>query len=442
MRRGSWQRVPSRERERVAAEVQRIDLVRLIGADTKLQRVSRGKGGGSEYHGPCAFCGGTDRFYVQDAAGDDGGAMWRCRRCEKGGDAIAYVRERPQVGYVEALRLLDLPEIPHEPQPQPQRQRQAKGGVTMPAMVEDDIVAPGATWQAFAARLVAYAQQMLWSDEHPRALAYLRSRGLRDDTIRAAGLGYVPTSGGLHVAPQHLGLERDKPVWIPRGFVIPWYVDGELWRVNIRQPAGEPKYQPLPGSPNCVYGIDDVQAGQPLVLVEGEINVLTIRQEAGDLVRVVGLGAATHGRRLRWIARMVPARPVLIATDADEPDAHGVAAGDAAATYWLSALPYGVRWRPVLKDPSEMHQAGLSVRGWVEAGLSYAQQRSAPPAPPVARYTPPTPPAAPREAPQAPAARLEEPPAPTVAQRRRPGLTVQPRGRLYLPGQVEIIEGA
>lgn len=51
-----------------------INLLDLIGTDTTLKRVANTNNG--EYHGPCPFCGGKDRFIVQPLTceGEDGRA--------------------------------------------------------------------------------------------------------------------------------------------------------------------------------------------------------------------------------------------------------------------------------------------------------------------------------------------------------------------------------
>ncbi|MFN8464022.1 MAG: hypothetical protein U0X20_00665 [Caldilineaceae bacterium] len=67
-----------------------------------------------------------------------------------------------------------------------------------------------------------------------RAPAYLHDRGLHDDTIRAHGLGYQPKDvyedrglWGLSAGP-----EAKASAWLLRGIVIPWQIEGGLWRIN------------------------------------------------------------------------------------------------------------------------------------------------------------------------------------------------------------------
>jgi len=64
---------------------------------------------GREYVGPCPFCReGDDRFVVSPDKGRDGTGLFWCRRCNKGGDAITYLREVDGLSYWEALDALGL----------------------------------------------------------------------------------------------------------------------------------------------------------------------------------------------------------------------------------------------------------------------------------------------------------------------------------------------
>jgi primase-helicase-like zinc-binding protein len=61
---------------------------------------------GPEYHSPCPFCGGTDRFISWPEQGNTG-RYW-CRQCGKRGDAIQLLRDRDGCTFVEAKRRLGL----------------------------------------------------------------------------------------------------------------------------------------------------------------------------------------------------------------------------------------------------------------------------------------------------------------------------------------------
>src|SRR3954467_10838503 len=95
-----------------AAVLQRgqVDLLDLIGRDTRLKKIAGTRGG--EYAGPCPSCGGDDRFRVQPAQG-----LWWCRSCrDHWSDAIDYVRWRSGCSFVEACHELGV-SLPDRPAP-------------------------------------------------------------------------------------------------------------------------------------------------------------------------------------------------------------------------------------------------------------------------------------------------------------------------------------
>ena len=161
-------------------------------------------------------------------------------------------------------------------------------------------------------------------------------------------------------------------VWLPRGIVIPWWIDGALWRLNVRRPLslwqraqGQPKYVGPAGFANGLYNAGGLTTGRPVVLVEVEIDALTVQQAMGDRVAAVATGSTAGSRRGAWLSRLSLASLVLVAFD---DDANG--AGDRAAAWWLDALPNARRWRPLAHDVNDMARAGLDVAAWVNEGVA------------------------------------------------------------------------
>lgn len=343
------------DRERVIA---RADLLTLIGRDTDLKRVASTNGG--EWAGPCPMCGGTDRLHVQPNADPAG---WFCASCtgrphpgRPWKNAIDYVMMRQALDFRAACEYLTGGNLPTTSQ-QPRHVTTAKPYQHNP---------PDSTWQARGRAFVAYAQEKLWQDD--TALDYLRGRGLADETIRAAGLGWNPTE--IRDKPASWGVVDCAFVWLPCGWVFPWEISGQLWRIEIRQPEGG-KVGPK-GYKQGLYNADLLTADKPVVLVEGVIDALTIQQAAGDMVTAVATGATSHARRPRWIARLAMCSLVLVAFD-NEPDK-----GDKAAEYWLNVLPNAKRWRPFWDDVNQMAQDGADILAWVKAGLALVGARPAP----------------------------------------------------------------
>lgn len=312
---------------------------------TRMKRVSSTCGG--EYHGPCPWCGGTDRFRVQPGNGESG--FFKCRQCEMSGDGIQFLRDYHKLSFQEACELLGLyhkldgtaPSAQADPAP-------------------DLLRAPGATWQQRARRLAEEAQERLYAKEGRRALDWLRSRGLSDEALLAASIGYHPED--CYEPASRWGLDRNKDVWLPRGITIPWVVGGAIWRLNIRRPKGDPRYYAPPGSANALYLADRVKMNRPCVLVEGELDAWSVLQAAHDLTAAAAV-STSGGRRMRWMARLSLASVVLVAFDSDEP-------GEKAAPYWTDRLPNAVRWRPYWGDVNDMLRDGADVRAWVQAGLN------------------------------------------------------------------------
>jgi Toprim domain-containing protein len=228
--------------------------------------------------------------------------------------------------------------------------------------------APTAAWQARTERIVAWAEGKM-TDQR---MKYLLGRGLTEETIIRARLGY--NDEGRWSERADWGLEPDGEntrMWIPQGYVIPWYVGGYIWKLQIRREVAKPdqeRYKTIPGSSNALYGVDSLRDGEPAMLVEGPFDALAVSQVAGDVLGVAACGTS-GARRARWYSALALCSPVLVALDADP-------AGDSASQVWCDILQDGKRHRPHYADPSQMLQDGADVRGWVLAGLGRTEPQA------------------------------------------------------------------
>lgn len=267
-----------------------------------------------------------------------GELYWRCFGCGASGDAAELVMHLNGCTFPEAKSFL-------------------AGRSTSPAIQRRPVARPTAPPEptgldeADAAELVEASTRRLWTTEGTGALEYLRGRGLRDDTIRAARLG---CTAGVTIPT------REGKTTSARGVVIPWLCESGLALVKVRQPDGtRPKYKEAFRDPARVLhypGVDAVHPGRALVISEGEFDALLLGQELLDLASVVTLGSSSARPSSAFLAAILAASPWFVATDGDD-------AGEHAAGAWPSTAR---RIRPpsAFKDWTEAAQGGVNLRRW------------------------------------------------------------------------------
>ncbi len=336
-----------------------IDLVSLIErtATIRLTRVATSAGG--EYHGPCPWCSGKDRFFVQPEHPTR--PHYQCRQCGRNGDAIAFLREYSGMSFTEACQELDI-----EP---------AGYSVSTSSPVRNSDDAPGIEWQARAKEFIHVAQQLLWSSKGKEALDYLYGRGFSNKTIEYACLGYCPVWYKDELSAWGLTSEDTQKdmLRIPDGIIIPWIAGNSVWKLAVKRPFAkkdELNYGQVVGSKEGLYNADSLLARKPVVMVEGEFDALSIIQACPGF-SIVATGSVSRARTPRWLSHLSKASQVLVSFDADE-------AGDEGSFYWLQSLDQSMRWRPWAKDPNEMLQYGQDIRNWLSMGLDIAVQQPQP----------------------------------------------------------------
>lgn len=325
-----------------------MNLLDLVERTVTLRRVGNNKKYNSvEYAGPCPWCGGADHFHVWPDTGETG--RYQCMRghCGRSGDAIQYLRDYDRMGYYQACRYLGA--VPGERSP----------SLSEPRMPSLDLEPPGIEWQKRAVQFCVEARDLLWSQRGASMLGYLHQRGLKDDTIKRAALGYHPMTA--YVKPATWGLQGEDKIKIPAGLVIPGSEPGIFWQVNIRT-SGNPKYWAIAGSQRPLYQVHLLTTDKPAMMVESELDALLLLQEAGGLVAPVATCGTQGARHPHWQLQLTRPRHVLLAQDGDDE-------GDKAADWWLAQLSNARRWRPVAKDPTDIHRLGLGLREWVEDAL-------------------------------------------------------------------------
>ncbi len=296
--------------ESIVSAAKQHSVSELLATRTELRRVA-----GGEYAGACPKCGGSDRLHATST-------WWFCRQCHtQRSDAIGLVRWLDGVSFAEAVHRLSGASVLHSPQRPAQRPAQR-------VQTDDDWRqrAERSLWTAQVALTTAAAQP--WStDAHADRLAvqYLQKRSLSMATAQRFGLGCA-------MAWRPGAKRRDLAL------AMPWYDAGQqLTGIRYRfvpsvDDAGLSKLTADAGSVfSGLYG-QHVLTRWPtdgrrterlrtLVVVEGELNAMSIAQVAGGVgerhdwrVDVVSLGSETqrlsaddvafckrYGRRLTWM---------------------------------------------------------------------------------------------------------------------------------------------
>ena len=335
----------------------RTPLPALIGRRVKLTRSGR------QWKGCCPFHGEkTPSFYVYDD-------HYHCFGCGAHGDAVSFVMQSQGASFPEAVERLAAEAGLEVPKPAP--------GAAAAEQRRHDL---HTVLEAAAASF----RRRLFLPEGASALAYLRGRGLTDDTIRRAGLGWsgegrgalgaelarediapdLLVEAGLLTAPADERQSREMffnrvmfPIRDRRGRTISF--GGRILG------DGQPKYLNGPETAvfskrRTLYGLDAardaVRSGAVVVAVEGYMDVLALHQ-AGFLGAVAPLGTALTEEQLAELWRLSP-MPVLCF----DGDAAGGRAAARAAELVLPMLAADRSLRlaalPAGEDPDTLVRTG------------------------------------------------------------------------------------
>jgi len=234
-----------------------MNTLDLASKKVRMRKVSNTNCG--EWQGPCPGCGGEDRFHVWPEQNGDKGGYW-CRQCGKHGDNIQFLRDFEGMSFVDACNYLNIP-LPERGNASVASRGSAPGGVSSfgnggpgsgrnpslppsrPEFIPNEHAAPADLWQEKALKFVAWSQDNLSKDN--ATLAWLAARGISSETAVNFRLGWNIGEDGkdFYRARKAWGLPevlkddgRPKALWIPRGLVIPYIVDGVMYRIRIRRP--------------------------------------------------------------------------------------------------------------------------------------------------------------------------------------------------------------
>ncbi len=361
----------------------RVDIVEVVGRYVQLKK------GGANFMGLCPFHGEkSPSFSVSPTK-----QFFHCFGCGKHGNAVGFLMEHTGVGFVEAVKDLAQQvglQVPEEDIPPQERARAAEQRQRQNTL-NDVLLKASQSYQA-QLRLA------------PKAMDYLKRRGLTGQIAKTFGLGYAP-EGWRFLSTVFPDYQSD--LLVESGLVIASEADDtaesgkegkryDRFRDRIMFPIrnvkgdcigfggrvidqGEPKYLNSPETPvfskgHELYGLFEArtairQAGYVLV-TEGYMDVVALAQ-LGFPQAVATLGTACTPDHVRLLFRF--SDTVVFSFDGD-------AAGRRAARKALeAALPWATDTRTVkfLFLPAE-HDPDSFVRAHGPEAFATAIQQATP----------------------------------------------------------------
>ncbi|MGN6586440.1 MAG: DNA primase [Solirubrobacterales bacterium] len=334
---------------------QAADIVEVVSAHTDLRRQ------GARYVGLCPFHEErTPSFSVEPQE-----KLYHCFGCGVGGDVIKFVEEKDGLNFTEAVEMLadrygvELEREQEDPRAEARRQQRRR-------------------LEQLLDRSAAYYANYLWeSEEAAKARDYLAGRGLREEVLRAFGVGYAPSAWDkILVRGQQAGFSVEElrsvglaqrgrsggdydrfrerimfPIRDRRGRVLGF--GGRAMRSDQGAKYVNTAETDFFHKSQILYGVDRAKAAiakaARAVVVEGYTDVLALHQ-AGIEEAVGVMGTAITGEQVAALSGMV--EEVVLALDADSAGqeamlrAQRVAAGRRMRLR-VAAMPAG-------EDPAEM----------------------------------------------------------------------------------------
>ena len=288
----------------------------------------------------CPNCGSgtgkhhTSAFHVY--RGDDGTWLFNCSRCGIHGDIYNLVMIREGCTFSEALNRVQ--EMYGTPDTKPmQVHREYRKREPLPAKLEPEV--PSLQWQQALMKIADRAKEYIFEDGGADGLAYMKSRGIDERTIREHGIGYIPQirteqwftdNGYAFSIPSPT--EEGKRIAIPCGITCPFMMGEQLYKLEVRRlpkhlvndsidKIGQPK-----GGKTALFNADDALCSdrrRDILFTEGWMDALSINQAVGrwcnDEIKAVTFGGVNAqgdpDEFYRWY--VLPYR-ILVGFDNDE----------------------------------------------------------------------------------------------------------------------------
>ncbi len=342
----------------------RTSLSQVVGRkvmwDTRKSNQAKG-----DMWAPCPFHQEkTASFHVDDQKG-----FYYCFGCHAKGDAISFVRETENVGFMEAVEILAREVGMPIPKRDPKAQEKADRRSVLAEVMEQAVqfyrlqLNTGAAAMAreyLNGRGLSEAARNRWEigfapDSRRVLWAHLTGKGVAPELIIDAGLAAKPDDGG-----QPYDRFRGRiifPIRDARGRAIA--LGGRAMAENARAKYLNSPETALFDKGRSLYNHGSARQaagkGQPLIVAEGYMDVIALA-EAGFGATVAPLGTAITESQLQMLWRIAP--EPIIALDGDKA---GISAAQRLVDLALPLIEAGQSLRfalmPANEDPDDVIRA-------------------------------------------------------------------------------------
>lgn len=342
-----------------------------------------------ERHCACPGCGGADRFRIWPED-NNGSGSYNCMGgagCGLKGDNVQFCRDFLGLEFKEAAEKCGRFDLLSDEFKSGKKSRRSKP-LQSPKTNQSDFSfkpnsydLPNSEWTLSAHDFAVKCNAELL--KRKSTMTWLAHRGIDEAAVRRYCLGWNQGDNGKPLYKSRLkwGLplvsnekRKNKPLWIPVGLVIPYFVDNEVVRLRIRRPKSERernlpdlKFYVIPGSymgtmvlkPDC----------EAHVIVEAELCGIACASACDE---VGAISVMTIEGKPDSFAFSVLKKDLKILNALDYGDTGQVKkVAKRANEWWVNTFTdICSRWPvPKGKDPGEAVACGVDLAVWIKAGL-------------------------------------------------------------------------
>lgn len=267
-------------------EITPEDVSRIVSGHLSVRKTVS-ESSGEHAIADCPLCGKTGHFYINLGSG-----LWDCKRCGESGNLYS-------LGNALGVRV-------REPSLVKSASSLLRGGKPK----------PGQKGTGFPLERAIASSERLFDPadrEGSEVLSYLMGRGFSEEAIRRFRLGAVHLPGG------------------ELGVGIPYIVGDRVELVKMRnlvagksEDGRKRRFARTKGSASLLFNAEHIRDAKRVVLVEGELDAVSLWQLGITTVAATSLGAKSKLPR-EWIEALASAEDIVLLYDNDEAGSEAVA---------------------------------------------------------------------------------------------------------------------